>query len=333
MGRALLADPELPNKAFAGNFDEIVPCIACNYGCHGNLSSGKPITCLVNPALGKEREMTITLAKKPKKVLVAGGGPGGLEAALVSALRGHQVTLFEKSNKLGGQLNIASVAPLKQELSLIIKYLSIQIEKAGIKVELSREVTPNLVQKLNPDIVIVATGATPLIPNIPGVKNEKVITAYDVLAGKVVVGNNVIIIGGGMVGCEVADFVADNRDNPIINRTVVTIVEMLEDIALDMAPASRLLLMPRLREKGVEVITYAKVKEILDDGVVYVKNGQERSIRGMDNIVLALGTKSVDEISNKIRDIVSEVYVVGDAKEPRKALEAIAEGAEIARKI
>jgi len=332
MGRALLADPELPNKSAAGKFEDIAPCTGC-LGCMHNLGTGDGLACTINPALAKEKEMVITPSEKPKKVLVAGGGPGGLETARVAALRGHQVTLFEKSNKLGGQLNIACVPPSKQELTLWTKYLAIQAEKAGVKVELGIEVTPALVDELKPDVVIIATGGYPVIPNIPGVDKEKVVTSEDVLTGKVVRGDNIVVLGGGMIGCEVADFLADRGDYIDVQRTAVTIVEMMQNISLDMPSHPRTLLIQRLRAKEVKVITSAKVKEIFDDGVLIIKDDDEETIRGMDTIVLAMGTKSVNELINKIKDKVAEVYVIGDAKEPRNALKAIAEGSEIARKI
>jgi len=334
MGRALLADSELPNKAAEGRFEDIAPCIGCGLGCIAGRETGRPMTCLVNPTVGREKEMAITPAAKPKKVLVAGGGPGGLEAARVAALRGHQVTLYEKESKLGGQFNLAAIPPLKQELCKVPRYLSIQVEEAGGKVQLNTEVTPKLIEKAKPDVAIIATGGSPLIPALPGAEGKKVVTAHDVLAGRAVIqAKNVIVIGGGMVGCEVADFLAEVGDNPVVGGTAVTIVEMLPDIGLDLAPESKTLLMQRLREKGVKIITSATVKEILDDGVVIVKDGQEETILGMDYIILAMGAKSVDKLSDKIKGKVAEVYVIGDAKEPRKALEAIAEGSEVGRKI
>jgi 2,4-dienoyl-CoA reductase-like NADH-dependent reductase (Old Yellow Enzyme family)/thioredoxin reductase len=331
MGRALLADPELPNKAAEGRFDDIAPCVGCG------LCTLRPgvLTCLVNPALGREKEMVITAAAKPKKVLVAGGGPAGLMAASRAALRGHKVTLYEKRTELGGQFNLAAVAPTKQEMTRVIQYLSVQMKKAGVKVQLNTEVTPELVKKTEPDVVIVATGGEPFVPDIPGAKGNRIVTAHDVLAGKVTIRpGNVVVIGGGLVGCEVADLLADLGDNMPGTRIAVTIVEMLEEIGLDIGGAgNRPLLLQRLREKGVRILTSAKVKEFIEDGIVIVRGGKEEPIHGADSIILAMGARSVDRLSGKIKNKVAEVYVIGDAKEPRRASEAIAEGAEVARNI
>ena len=349
MGRALLADPELPNKAAEGRFDDIAPCVGCGLGCIAGRAEGRPMTCVINPTVGREREMAITPAAKPKKVMVVGAGPGGLEAARVAALRGHQVTLYEREAEPGGQLRLAAVPPMKQELSRGIKYLRTQAEKAGVTMQWNTRVTPELVAKVKPDVVIVASGAESLVPNIPGIKGDKVVSAHDVLAGKVFVPcGNVLVLGGGMVGLEVAEFLASPGDNLVVGRTAVTVVEMLDNVGLDLVPEGRTLLMQRLQENGVNILTCTKVKEILEDGVVTVntvketlengtvviRDGQmQQTICGMDAIILAMGAKSVDELSDKIKNKVAEVYVIGDAKQPRKALEAIAEGAEIGRKI
>ncbi|MFC1943950.1 FAD-dependent oxidoreductase [Chloroflexota bacterium] len=334
MGRALLADPDLPNKASEGRYEDIVPCIGCLTGCQGARAQGKPMTCLVNPTLGREGEITIAPAQKSKKVLVVGGGPAGLEAARMAAVRGHSVTLFEKAAKLGGQINLASVPPLKQEICLVLKYLATQVEKAGVKVELGKEVTPELVGELKPDVVVVASGAAPFIPDMPGVEGERVCTAWDVLAGNAAQrARNIVVLGGGMVGCEVADCLASRGDNLIVGRRVVTIVTRQRDVALDMLMEPRQLLMERLREKEVRMLTRATTKEILDNGVLVVKDGGEESIVSADCVVLARGVKPVDELSEAIKDKVAEVYVIGDAKEPRQALEAISEGMEVGRNI
>jgi len=348
MGRALLADPDLPNKAAKGQLDDITPCIGCGLGCIAGRES-RMMTCLMNPCVGREKEMALTPAAKPKKVMVIGGGLGGLHAAMVAANRGHKVTLYEKQDRVGGQFNLAVIPPGKQELTKATQFLAHQVAKAGVKVHLNSEVTPAAVEQEKPDVAIVATGGEALILNIPGVKGKNVVTAHDVLSGKVRRPyGDVLIIGGGMVGLETAEFLAHPGHNPIVGRTSVTVIEMLGNVGMDMVPEGRTLLMERLHEAQVKILTNRKVREILEDGALVVetivetkpdrtvvcRDGQkEEAIRGMRTIVLAMGAKSVDVLSTQLTGKVPEVYVIGDAKKPRKALEAIAEAAELARKI
>ncbi|MFA5055247.1 MAG: FAD-dependent oxidoreductase [Dehalococcoidia bacterium] len=333
MGRALIADPELPNKAKEGRFEDIAPCTSCSIGCVQQIMKLKSMTCVINPTVGREVEMAIVPADKAKRVLVAGGGPGGLEAARVAALRGHKVTLYEKQAKLGGQLNIACVAPMRQELAMWISYLSTQVKKLGVKVELNTEATPELIAAEKPDVVVVATGGECATPPIPGIDGPKVISSHAVLGGAPRPKGKVLVIGGGLVGCEVADLIADLGDGSAGSATAVTIIEMLTDIALDEVEMSRMLLIPRLREKGVKWLTSATVKQILEDGAIITRDGKEETIEGIDHVIIACGTKSVDTLSKAIEGKVPEVYVIGDAKEPRLALEAVAEGAEVGRLI
>lgn len=335
MGRALHADPELPNKAAEGRFEDIAPCVACNAGCIGTVVQGAQATCIVNPAAGREQEMEIIPAESPKQILVAGGGPAGLEVARVAALRGHKVTLYEKAEKLGGQVNLASVPPFMQELSQLIKYLSIQIRKAGVTIELGKEVTPALIDEIKPDAVIIATGASPILPqNIPGVDKDTVVTAWDILAGhKASTARKVVIIGGGMVGCGTADFLSFPSDNFAAAPTDVTLLEMRDDIALDCVAESRHLLMDRLREKRVKILLQVEIKEILDDGVVFMRDGREESIRGVEYVIMASGSRPVDDLSTEIKDKVAEVHLIGDASHSGKIIAATAEAAKIGRTI
>lgn len=279
--------------------------------------------------------MALVPAEKRKQVLVAGGGPAGLEAARVASLRGHRVTLYEKEQKLGGQVNLGSVPPFMQEMGQLIKHLSARVQKAGVQVKLGKAVTPELIEEFKPDVVVVATGACPLVPeSIPGIDRDTVVTAWQVLAGhKASTAGKVIIIGGGLTGCETADFLALPADNMAAAPTQVTLLEMREEIAMDSMAEPRHLLLERLREKRVEVIVRARVKEILDDGVVFERDGHEETLRGFEYVILAMGAKSVDSLSKAIEGKVPEVYVIGDATQPRRALDATAGGAEIGRRI
>ena len=250
-------------------------------------------------------------------------------------MRGHDVTLFEKTARLGGQFNLAAVPPLMQENILLVKYLARQVRKAGVRIELESEVTARLIEQIGPDAVVVATGGVPLVPgSIPGADRDNVRTAHDVLAGRVAVkSGNVLVIGGGIVGCEAADFVAETEDNLLVGPTSVTILEELEAVAQDMQVEARHLLLQSLRQKGVNWIVGACVSEITDDGAVYVKDGEEHTLRGMDYIILALGARPAGDLARDLEGMVPELYVIGDAKEPRTALEAITEAAEVGRVI
>ncbi|MCX5822747.1 MAG: FAD-dependent oxidoreductase [Deltaproteobacteria bacterium] len=328
MSRSFLADAEWPNKAKAGNLEDIRRCIGCCQGCvhPEGIFGGNPISCVINPAVGKEKETQIQPARKAKKVMVVGGGPAGLEAAMVAALRGHQVTLLEKKNRLGGQFILSAYAPYRQDNAMAISWLSRQAEKSGVRVEMGKEVTPELIEERKPDVVIIASGAVPILAGVSGGKRSNVVTAVDVLSGEVKVSGKIVIVGGGLVGCETADFLGERGCD-------VTIVEMLSEIAKDCPVTSKGFLLKRLAQYGVTVITSASLSAILDDGVMIRIGGKEEAIQEVDYVVLAMGMISVENLSNQVKDKKIELYVVGDAKEPRKITHAISEGAEIGRRI
>lgn len=323
IGKGLITDPQLPAKAASGRIDEIRPCIGC-IRCIDNVTQqGGGLVCAVNAAASREREYGLGPAERSKRVLVIGGGPAGMEAARVAALRGHQVALYEKESSLGGQLLQAVVPPHKDNLAKLIDYLTTQMMKPGITVKLGLEATPELVEEAQPDVLILATGATSLVPDIPGIDRPTVVTARQVLDGEEV-GERVVVIGGALVGCETAEFLAEQGK-------MVTILEILDEVATGIIPALRSLLLSRLADKGVTMMTSVKCQEVTDRGIAIItKEGQKQTIEA-DNVVIAAGAKSNKALLEALEDKISEIYAIGDCLEPQGILEAIADGYRIGR--
>lgn len=334
MARALLADPELPNKAREGRADEIVPCIACS-NCLGAIMQtykdwgGRFFTfCTVNPVAGKEADFVPDKAAKPKKVLVVGGGPAGMEAALTAAQRGHGVTLFEKGKEPGGQLLIGCLPPHKEEIKTLYRSLTARTKKAGVEVRLNSEAGPETVEKEKPDVLVLALGARPFVPNIPGADGAHVVLAEDVLTGRKTVSGKVIILGGGLVGCETADLLVERGKGV----TGVVILEMLDRIADNVSPTYRPFFLARLKKAGIGMETGTTVTAMTDKGVEVLRKGVPAFIEG-DAVVIAAGLKVDPGIEEKFRGKAPEVYSVGDCVKPRMIREAIEEGFLVGRKI
>jgi len=235
------------------------------------------------------------------------------------------VTLYEKEKALGGQVNIAVIPPTKEIYKEVVRSRTKAIKELGVEVHLAEELTLDKIKQISPDVLIVATGSKPLIPNIAGVDRKSVITASDVLKGAKV-GQKVVVVGGGLVGCETADYLAQQGKE-------VTIVEMLRHTARDIGPAARYFLRRRMAAKGIRILTSTTVEEITDEGVKVRSEQGERVLSPVDTVVLATGAEPVNQLAQAAKDIVPEVYVIGDAGKPGKILAAVEQGAETARKL
>jgi len=347
MARAMIADPALVNKTAAGRTGEIRKCIGCNQGCLDAVFTMKPVGCLVNPLAGRETEIKLQPAAQAKNVLVIGGGPGGLEAACMAAERGHRVTLWEKSPRLGGQLNLASVPPGREEFNTVIDYYGNALNRLGVQVELGKEADLESVKAFGAGAVVLATGAAPIVPPVEGVDGPNVVQAWDVLAGRAVTGKRVAIIGGGAVGCETAVLLAqkgtidaqtlhflalNNAEDwetlkQLATRGVkeVTVVEMQKTAGADIGSSSRWVILQEMKRYGVKVIAKAKDLRITAEGVLLEAGGEEKLLEA-DTVVLAVGSRPVKDFAEKVKEQLPAAYLVGDAVTPKKALDAIYQG-------
>jgi len=325
-GRSLLADPGWVEKTQRGEIDEIRPCISCNEACANYLLAQQAASCLMNPGCGREREFAITPAPRPKNVVVVGGGPGGLEASRVLAERGHHVTLFEERNYLGGEFRVAAQAPRKEEITDALRWMTRQVYKVGVDVRLGTHATAEMVLNLKPDAVVVAAGARPKVPAFPGLRREKALVARDVLMGQAVPGQRVAVAGGGAVGIETAELLSlANKD--------ITVLEMTDTVAADMPPDRRYWVLDQIAEQDVDIVTNAKINRVSDGQVTISYDGREETVGPFDNVILAIGYEPDRTLSEQLQGKVPELYTIGDAVEVRTAVEAIREGAEVARKI
>ncbi|MEG0856066.1 MAG: FAD-dependent oxidoreductase [Terrisporobacter sp.] len=321
-GRQSIADPEVPNKSREGRLELMTPCIACLQGCVPNMFQGKPLTCLCNPLVGREDELKP--AAESKKVLVVGGGVGGMEAAFVAAARGHKVTLVEKTNTLGGQMRLAAYPPGKGDLTNLVRNFIAKCELHGVEIKLNTEVSADRVKEISPDVVILATGAIPLVLPIPGINDTGIVHAVNLLDGKNQCGKKVLVVGGGLVGAETAAFLGEQEHD-------VTVIEMRDEVAADVASEHRKFLMKDFDEYKIKTITEAKVSEFVEGGVNYtLLDGSEHAAHEFDTVVLAMGARNYDQLSETVKEIVKDTFVIGDAVRARRALNATVEALEVA---
>lgn len=322
MARGSLADPMLPVKAKEGKMDQINYCIGCLQGCEGALLTGGCVTCLVNPMVGREYECDMTPVKEAKKVMVIGGGPAGLMAARTAALRGHQVSVYEAQESLGGQFRSAAYPIGKGELSTVISSYRANLEALNVPIYLNTEVDEALIQSVNPDAIILATGARPLMPPIKGIDGANVHTAEDILLGKYDYPNGPIVVcGGGEVGTETAQYLAEKNH-------CVTLVEMQSDIAKDMMPISRVCLVEMTAQAGVQVKTNFKVKEITEQAVIGEDASGNEVVLPAELVVAAFGYKAYDPLKEIAEKYCKEVYVIGGAVKAGSAIPATKDGLE-----
>ncbi|MDY6967255.1 MAG: FAD-dependent oxidoreductase [Spirochaetota bacterium] len=330
IGRGMLSDPEFANKANEGRADEIRTCIGCCI-CFDTMmsqihsSAPEGLICAVNPELGREYENLLEPVKNGKNILIIGGGPAGMEAARITSIKGHKVTIWEKSDKLGGSLNIAEIPPFKEEIGCLTRYLSRQMElDNNIKVELNKEANVEDILNEKPDIVIMATGSKPHIPDISGIKDADVVLALDVLNGKAITGENVAILGGGLIGVDVAEFLHEKGKN-------VTLLTRQNRIGDDIGISTRWVTMMRIRERKITLVPKVKYKQIKKDGVLIERKDKELFIPA-DTIVISGGLlPNIDMVESLACNLT--VAKIGDCVEPRKIKDAIHEGFDISLNI
>lgn len=329
IGRGQLADPEFCNKAIEGRESSIVRCVGCNQGCYdGFVSPEIPfITCLRNPALGREEEYKIIKTDNPRKILIAGGGIAGLEAAIQLKKRGHNPVICEASDSLGGQFALAGEAPRKEEMKEAALAMGTQVIEEGIEVRLKTPVTTELIEEIKPDEVIIAIGSAPMDLPVPGINQPHVTNSHDVLAGKAPVSGRVVVIGGGLVGLEVAEYVHENAKS-------VTVVEMLDQVAKDLGQLRNICVLENLHAAEVQTLTNAKCIEIKENAVVIDRMGSVETIP-CDSVVVAIGARSrnFESISAFCEKHEIPCHIIGDAVRARRALNAVAEANEVARAI
>ena len=320
MGRALIADPYWPAKVKEGRVEDICPCIWDDRCIEDVMVDFVPMSCTVNPIVGKEREFQAKLPRvtKKKKVLVLGGGPGGMQAAIIAAQKGHDVTLWEKSNALGGQLILAAIPPDKQDLGNLLSYLKVQVAKAGVKVILKKEATPEGVEKFAPDAVIVAVGSTPLVPPIPGIEGKNVVNCREVLSGEKKVGKKVVVIGAGHVGCETCFFLAEKGIN-----VTLTFPEPALDVKYWMF---KKYFQDKLAKDNVKIYPQVQYRKITPKGVELTTEEGKEIFLEADNIVLAAGSTPDDALGESLQGKYLDFAEIGDCVKPRKIREAIEEG-------
>jgi len=341
MGRQIIADPQLPNKLARGKLEDIVPCIRCMECLNSMQIKEEPMYCTVNASAGRECEYQIKPSEKKKKVLVVGSGPAGMEAARVAALRGHEVVLCDKEHKLGGSLGIAAIVRIpdvEDSVAALARYFKTQVRKLGIKVRLGKEVDEALVREIGPDVVILATGGTVNTPEIPGINSRVVVRqsrlhrmtklCLIVFTPKLLtwlthfylpVGKRVVIVGGGIQGLELAEFLVKRGRK-------VTVTETSDELGVGLPELTQIPLLETLTEQGCTLLSGVKYEKITDKGLNLVtKEGEKQTIEA-DTILPALPLLPNTGLFESLKGKIPEIYLAGDCKEPHTIMEAIGDG-------
>jgi pyruvate/2-oxoglutarate dehydrogenase complex dihydrolipoamide dehydrogenase (E3) component len=328
MGRAHIADPEIVNKTYRGELDDIRPCLRCNV-CGERPKDFLPVRCAVNPVIGREVEYRyLRRAERKKKVIIVGGGLAGMEAAIIASSRGHQVTLYEKKEALGGTLRIAASPSFKIDMRRYLKWIIKKTQKSSVEVKLLVEATADSIKEMKPDVVIVAVGAEPIIPEIPGIKKPIVVWAGDVDTGKTPIGKQVLVVGAGLTGCETGLQLAQQGRK-------VKIIDMIDEqeIAKDTSFVNRITLIELLHQNNVEFKTEVELKEITDRGAIVTDKKGNRFEITADNVILSLGLKSLKATVKSFQGLAREVYAIGDCSSPRNLMAVIHDAFTIAAEL
>ena len=330
LGRGLLADPYWPIQVQQGRIEDIRPCLGCHDACFERyFVNSRPLCCTVNPTVGRESLYRLTSTENRKKVVVVGGGVAGMEAARVAAMRGHSVTLYEKEKNLGGHVIEASVPEFKQDLRRLLHWYEGQLRKIGVDIRLETEASSTLIKRDKPNVVLVATGSEPILPDVPGISQPNVVSCIDLLLGKKKAGDTIVVVGGGLTGCETALWLVQQGRK-------VSIVEMLPELmtgSLPVARANRMMLLDLLALNHVNIMTDTTLQKISKEGVAVSNKAFGKKILKAGTVVLAVGMKAKDSLYKALIGKVAHLYVLGDCREPRNITGAIWDGYEVGRTV
>ena len=327
LGRALIADPDFVNKMEAGDYEEIAPCAACAIGCVGEQTKRHPASCVINPAAGREKELELTAAEQPKRVVIVGGGIGGMACARAFAVRGHEVVLLEREMELGGQMRLACIPPHKQELSKWIVYLEHELERLSVDIRLNTAADRAVIDGLAPEVLILATGAKEMLPPVPGIDPEQAVTAWQVLSGETVIpGGNVLVVGGGMVGCEICEYLMHQKRGSLH----ITMIEMADEIGAGMVVNNRVPTMIRLNRPEITMMTGTKLMSVNGSDVTVERHGVQETFGGFTHVIYACGARPARALFDELKEAYPEAVLIGDASQPAQALEAVRQAVETA---